>query len=469
MILYNSLTRKKEEFIPNEKGKVKLYTCGPTVYNYAHIGNLRSYIFEDILERTLEYLGYEVTRAMNITDVGHLSGDTDTGKDKMIEEAKKENKEVLEIAKFYTEAFKNDFKLLNLRWPQIVIPATSCIDVYIEMISKLIDKDIAYLSNNNVYFDTSKLKNYYTLTNQSSEEMIVGARETVSEDTGKRNKSDFVLWFTKSKFENHALKWNSPWGEGYPGWHIECSGISYKYLGEYLDIHCGGVDNKFPHHTNEIAQSESFLGHKWCNYWFHVEHLNGKNGKMSKSSGEFITISGLKERGYNPLIYKFFCLQSHYRRELIFSFEGMDSAKKAYTKLISKIDSLQNQGEIDNDSVLLYQNKFKEALSNDLNTSSAITVLFDVLKSELNDNTKKYLIKDFDTVLSLNLNQGNSIDNSIELDDTLKKNILEKIEERYEAKRNKDYEKADKIKNALLTMNIELIDTREGTQYRIIK
>lgn len=210
MILYNSLTRKKEEFIPNEKGKVKLYTCGPTVYNYAHIGNLRSYIFEDILEKTLEYLGYEVTRAMNITDVGHLSGDTDTGKDKMIEEAKKENKEVLEIAKFYTEAFKNDFKLLNLRWPQIVIPATSCIDVYIEMISKLIDKDIAYLSNNNVYFDTSKLKNYYTLTNQSSEEMIVGARETVSEDTGKRNKSDFVLWFTKSKFENHALKWNSP-------------------------------------------------------------------------------------------------------------------------------------------------------------------------------------------------------------------------------------------------------------------
>lgn len=236
-----------------------------------------------------------------------------------------------------------------------------------------------------------------------------------------------------------------------------------------MDIHCGGVDNKFPHHTNEIAQSESFLGHKWCNYWFHVEHLNGKNGKMSKSSGEFITISGLKERGYNPLIYKFFCLQSHYRRELIFSFEGMDSAKKAYTKLISKIDSLKNQGEIDNDSVLLYQNKFKEALSNDLNTSSAITVLFDVLKSELNDNTKKYLIKDFDTVLSLNLNQGNSIDNSIELDDTLKKNILEKIEERYEAKRNKDYEKADKIKNDLLTMNIELIDTREGTQYRIIK
>lgn len=469
MILYNSLTRKKEEFIPNEKGKVKLYTCGPTVYNYAHIGNLRSYIFEDILEKTLEYLGYEVTRAMNITDVGHLSGDTDTGKDKMIEEAKKENKEVLEIAKFYTEAFKNDFKLLNLRWPQIVIPATSCIDVYIEMISKLIDKDIAYLSNNNVYFDTSKLKNYYTLTNQSSEEMIVGARDTVSEDTGKRNKSDFVLWFTKSKFENHALKWNSPWGEGYPGWHIECSGISYKYLGEYLDIHCGGVDNKFPHHTNEIAQSESFLGHKWCNYWFHVEHLNGKNGKMSKSSGEFITISGLKERGYNPLIYKFFCLQSHYRRELIFSFEGMDSAKKAYTKLISKIDSLQNQGEIDNDSVLLYQNKFKEALSNDLNTSSAITVLFDVLKSELNDNTKKYLIKDFDTVLSLDLNQSNSIDDSIELDDTLKKNILEKIEERYEAKRNKNYEKADNIKNDLLTMNIELIDTREGTQYRIIK
>lgn len=464
MILYNSLTRKKEKFIPNEEGRVKLYTCGPTVYNYAHIGNYRSYIFEDILEKTLEYLGYDVTRAMNITDVGHLSGDSDDGKDKMVEEAKKENKGVLKIAKFYTEAFKNDFKLLNLKWPEIVVPATSCIDVYINMISKLIEKDIAYLSDGNIYFDTSKLANYYSLTNQSSEDMIVGARDDVSEDFGKKNRTDFALWFTKSKFENHALKWDSPWGVGYPGWHIECSGISYKYLGEYLDIHCGGVDNKFPHHTNEIAQSESFLEHKWCNYWFHVEHLNGKNGKMSKSSGEFITISNLKERGYNPLIYKFFCLGSHYRKELIFSFEGLDSARNAYNKIINKIKLLKDEGELDNYSILNYQNKFKEALSNDLNTSSALTVLFDVLKSELNDNTKKYLISDFDKVLSLDLNKK---DND-ELDDITKNNVLEKIEERNKAKLNKDYEKADKIRNELLNMNIELVDTREGTKYKLI-
>lgn len=253
MFLYNSLTRKKEKFIPNEKSKVKLYTCGPTVYNYSHIGNYRSYIFEDILEKTLTYLGYDVKRTMNITDIGHLSGDSDDGKDKMVEEAKRENKKVLEIAQFYTNAFKDGFDLLNLKWPEIVVPATSCINIYIEIISKLIEKDYAYLSGGNVYFDTSKLDNYYVFGNQSSEDMIVGARDTVGEDLGKKNKADFALWFTKSKFENHALKWDSPWGVGYPGWHIECSGISYKYLGEYLDIHCGGIDNKFPHHTNEIA------------------------------------------------------------------------------------------------------------------------------------------------------------------------------------------------------------------------
>ena len=418
MYLYNSLTRKKEEFIPNEKGKVKLYTCGPTVYNYSHIGNYRSYIFEDILEKTLNYLGYDVKRTMNITDIGHLSGDSDDGKDKMVEEAKKENKKVLEIAQFYTNAFKEGFNLLNLKWPEIVVPATSCINTYIEIITKLIEKDYAYLSGGNVYFDTSKLDNYYVFGRQSSEDMIVGARDNVSEDFGKKNKADFALWFTKSKFENHALKWDSPWGVGYPGWHIECSGISYKYLGEYLDIHCGGIDNKFPHHTNEIAQSESFLGHKWCNYWFHIEHLNLKDGKMSKSKGTFITLKDLEEKNYNPLVYKFFCLGSHYRKELVFSYEGMDMAKNSYNKLINKISSLTNDGELEELKIEEYKNKFKEALSNDLNTSSAITVLFDVLKSKLNDNTKKYLINDFDKVLSLNLNSQNNNYNN-ELDDCL--------------------------------------------------
>ena len=468
MILYNSLTKKKEDFVSNEPGKVKLYTCGPTVYNYAHIGNYRSYIFEDVLEKTLNYLGYNVTRAMNITDVGHLSGDLDTGKDKMVEEAKKTNKGVLEIAKFYTEAFKEGFELLNLKWPEIVVPATSCIDVYIDMITKLLEKDIAYISNGNVYFDTSKLDKYYVLTNQTADDMIVGARDNVSEDIGKKNPTDFALWFTKSKFENHALKWDSPWGVGYPGWHIECSGISYKYLGDKLDIHCGGVDNKFPHHTNEIAQSESFLGHKWCNYWFHVEHLNGKNGKMSKSSGEFITITKLKEIGYDPLIYKFFCLQSHYRKELIFSYDGMDGAKNAYDKIINKVNSFVDDGSSLNEfAIEEYQTKFKEALSNDLNTSSAITVLFDVLKSDLNDNTKKYLVKDFDKVFSLNLVcDDNEI---IQLSDETKEFVLKKIEERKQAKIDKDYEKADLIRKELFDINIELIDTREGTLYKIVK
>ena len=280
MFLYNSLTGTKEKFIPNEEKKVKLYTCGPTVYNYAHIGNLRSYIMEDILEKSLIYLGYDVKRAMNITDVGHLQGDSDIGEDKMLLSAEREKKTILEIAAFYTEAFEKDFEKLNLKWPEIVVPATSCIDTYIEIIEKLIKKGYAYFSNGNVYFDTSKLKKYNVFSNQNVNEMLIGARDDVTEDKNKRNSQDFVLWFTKSKFENQALKWNSPWGVGYPGWHIECSGISYKYLGEYLDIHCGGVDNKFPHHTNEIAQSESYLGHKWCNYWFHIEHLNLKNMKM---------------------------------------------------------------------------------------------------------------------------------------------------------------------------------------------
>ena len=461
MQIYNSLTRKKEEFIPNEEGKVKMYTCGPTVYHYAHIGNFRSYIFEDILEKYLTYIGYDVKRTMNITDVGHLSGDFDNGKDKMVEEAKKENKGVLEIAKFYTDAFKKDFLSLNLKWPEIVIPATSCISQYILMINKLLEKGFAYISNGNVYFDTSKLDNYYVFSNHNSEELYVGVRDSVEEDMGKKNKTDFALWFTKSKFDGQALKWDSPWGEGYPGWHIECSGISIKYLGEYLDIHCGGVDNKFPHHTNEIAQSEGYLGHKWCNYWFHVEHLNLKEGKMGKSEGNAITLSTLKEKGYTPLIYKYFCLGSYYRKELVFSYEGLDGAKNSYNKLKNKIKSLKEVGEIDNDKVLEFQNKFRESLDNDLNTSLALTVLYDVLKSDLNDKTKKYLIEDFDKVLGLDLLGEDDIEG--ELIDY----INSKIEERNKAKAEKNYSLADEIRNELLEKGIELMDTREGTKHKI--
>ena len=321
MKLYNTLSRKIEEFIPYDKDNVTMYTCGPTVYHYAHIGNLRTYIMEDVLEKSLNYLGFKVKRAMNITDVGHLSSDSDTGEDKMLKGAKREKKTVLEIAKMYTDAFMSDASKLNIKWPEIVSPATDNIDMYIKIIDKLLEDGFAYKAGGNVYFDTSRLDDYYKLTNHKIDEMVVGVREGVEEDFNKRNQADFVLWFTKSKFDNQELKWDSPYGVGYPGWHIECSGISMRYLGEYLDIHCGGVDNIFPHHTNEIAQSEAYLGHTWCKYWVHGEHLNDKAGKMSKSKGEFLTISLLESKGYNPLAYRYLCLTSHYRNTLTFSFD----------------------------------------------------------------------------------------------------------------------------------------------------
>ncbi len=464
MKLYNSLTRKVEDFITNKPGVVKMYTCGPTVYDYAHLGNYRSYIFEDILEKSLEYIGYKVNRVMNITDIGHLTGDSDAGKDKMLEKAKEENKGILDIAAFYTKAFKDGFDDLNLKWPDTVIPATSCIDTYIEIIKKLLEKEYAYQSGGNIYFDISKLKKYNVFSNQESEEMMVGVRDSVSDDENKRNPGDFALWFTKSKFENQALKWNSPWGEGYPGWHIECSGISYKYLGEYLDIHCGGIDNKFPHHTNEIAQSESFIGHKWCNYWFHVLHLNLKNGKMSKSDGSFVTINDLKKLVYNPLSYKLMCLQSSYRKELVFSFDALNSSQTLYNKILNKVNNLKEDGKLDEEAASEYNKKFKECIENDLNTAMMITTLLDVIKSNLNNTTKIYLLKEFDKVLCLDLFKKEQ-----NIDVKLEAFILERIEQRNEAKKNKNYALADQIREELLENGVELLDTREGTKYTIRK
>ena len=462
MKFYNTLTRQIDEFKPNAGLNVKMYTCGPTVYHYAHIGNLRSYICEDILEKTLNYIGYNVTRCMNITDVGHLSSDSDTGEDKMLKGAAREHKTVLEIADYYTKAFKEDFEKLNNKWPEIVSKATDNIDEYIKIITTLLEKGYAYISNGNVYFDTTKLNDYYKLTNHKEDEMVVGARVGVEEDSFKKNQADFVLWFTKSKFADQELKWDSPWGYGYPGWHIECSGISIKYLGEYLDIHCGGVDNIFPHHTNEIAQSESYLGHDWCNYWFHVEHLNDSTGKMSKSKGEFLTVSLLEEKGYNPLAYRLFVLNSHYRKVLTFSFDAMDQASSMYDKLVSKIKSFKDTQELENDKALLYQERFKNCLMDDLNTANALTVLYDVLKDNtINDSTKLYLVKDFDRVLSLDLVKEEKIN------DDLKKYIEDKIEERAQAKLNKDYALADQIREELMSKDIIIKDTREGVIYEI--
>ena len=483
MILYNSATRKREEFVPNHPDIVKMYTCGPTVYHFAHIGNLRSYIMEDILDRYLRYSGYNLKRVMNITDVGHLTSDADEGEDKMLKGAKREHKTVMEIAKFYTDAFFDDCKKLNIRTPDVVEPATNCIDEYIKIISQLMDTGYAYFAGGNVYFDTSKLEKYYVFNDFNEEDLAVGVREGVEEDLNKRSKNDFVLWFTKSKFEDQALKWDSPWGVGYPGWHIECSGISMKHLGEDVDIHCGGIDNAFPHHTNEIAQSESYLGHKWCNYWMHVLHLNTNDGKMSKSKGEFLTVSLLEEKGYDPLAYRLFCLQSHYRKSLVFSWENLDNAQTTYNKLIAKIAALKpGEGEIEQEAVDALHAKFKAALDNDLNTSLAVTCLYDVLKYKTNDATKLFVLGDFDSVLSLSLlekadkkreelkkqavtaGQFTIVSESGESDAEVEARIMA----RQDAKKAKNFAEADRIRDELKAAGIEVTDIPHGAKWKRI-
>lgn len=466
MKIYNSLTRTKEEFVPNEAGKVAMYTCGPTVYHYAHIGNLRSYIMEDVLEKYLRFDGYDVKRVMNITDVGHLTSDGDTGDDKMLKGAKREHKTVMEIAKFYTDAFFDDCKKLNIKTPDVVAPATSCIDDFIKVISALIEKGYAYEAGGNIYFDTSKLKQYYVFNDFKEEDLAVGVREGVEEDTNKRNKADFVLWFTKSKFDDQELKWDSPWGVGYPGWHIECSCISMKNLGEYLDIHCGGIDNAFPHHTNEIAQSEAYLGHKWCNYWFHVHHLNTNSGKMSKSSGEFLTVSLLEEKGYDPIIYRFFCLQSHYRKSLVFSYENLDNAAVAYNKMTARIAAAvkDTSGEIDKAAYDKLMGSFKDALDNDLNTALAITAVYDVLSADTNGKTKAALISEFDKVLSLNLIKNAEKLNAEPETEELPQEILDLAEQRKAARNEKNFALADELRDKITALGYAVEETRQGTK-----
>ena len=483
MYLYNSASRKKELFVPNNPDIVKMYTCGPTVYHFAHIGNLRSYIMEDVLEKYLRYVGYPVKRVMNITDVGHLTSDADEGEDKMLKGARREHKTVMEIAKYYTDAFFDDCRKLNIKRPDVVEPATNCIDEYIKIISKLMATGYAYFAGGNVYFDTSKLERYYIFNDFNADDLDVGVREGVEEDTNKRNRNDFVLWFTKSKFEDQALKWDSPWGVGYPGWHIECSGISMKHLGEDLDIHCGGIDNAFPHHTNEIAQSEAYLGHKWCNYWMHVLHLNTTSGKMSKSKGEFLTVSLLEEKGYDPLAYRLFCLQSHYRKSLVFSWENLDNAQVTYNKLIAKIAALKpGDGAVDEAVVEQLRQKFKAGLDNDLNTSLAITALYDVLKAKTNDETKLFALGDFDRVLGLSLLEKAAAER-----EKLKKQAVTageftiisesgeadaeveaKIRARQDAKKAKNFAVADRIRDELKAEGVEVTDIPHGAKWKRI-
>lgn len=460
MNLYNTLTKTIEPFKTHEEGVVKMYTCGPTVYHFAHIGNLRTYIMEDVLEKSLKLFGYKVERVMNLTDVGHLTSDSDSGEDKMVKGAKREHTTVEEIAERYTQAFYQDMDALHNRLPDVVTKATSHIASYINMIQVLLEKGYAYQSGENIYFDVSKVEDYYVLTNHKEDEMVVGVRDGVEEDQNKRNQADFALWFTKSKFEDQDQKWDSPWGVGYPGWHIECSGISLEYLGEYLDLHCGGVDNIFPHHTNEIAQSEAYLGHPWCNHWFHAEHLNDQTGKMSKSKGEFLTLSLLKEKGYQPLVYRFFCLSSHYRKTLVFSYEAMDQVTNAYQKLRNKTLRLVEDGLPNVEMIKVYQERFLNSLGSDLNTANALTVLYDVLKvQDLNDASKLELVRFMDQVLSLDLLKKEDLEED-------KKSFIEsELKKRDEAKQQKNYALADQIRDNLVSMGVVIRDSKEGTTY----
>lgn len=466
MKFYNTKTRKVEEFIPYNKEKVTMYTCGPTVYHFQHIGNMRTYISEDILEKTLRYIGYNVKRCMNITDVGHLTSDGDTGEDKMYVAAKREHKGVLELAEMYTNIFFKDCEKLNIKRPDVVAKATDNIEEYIKIIEVLLEKGYAYKMGPNIYYDVSKFSDYYALSGKKVDDLQIGSRNEVDYDNNKRNQADFVLWFTNSKFENHILQWESPWGLGYPGWHIECSGISLKYLGEHLDIHCGAVDAIFPHHTNEIAQSEGYLGHKWCSYWLHLAFLNDQTGKMSKSKGEFLTIDNLEKRGFKPLAYRFYCLQSNYRNTLAFDFDKLDDASKAYEKLLNKIEEIKKgeKGEFNQEKYDSYQSKFQSYLENDLNTASALTLIYDILKDNISNITKLKLFENFDLVLSLDLTKGKEIKI---IENELEKYILEMIEKRKEAKKNKDFALADKIREELSSKGIIIKDTREGTTYEL--
>lgn len=463
--LYNTMTRNKEEFIPANKNKVGMYTCGPTVYNYAHIGNLRTYIFEDALKKSLEYVGYKVKHVMNVTDVGHLQSDGDEGEDKMALGASREHKTVWEIAKFYEDAFFEDCKKLNVKKPTVVCRATEHIEDMIKFVQKLEERGYTYESNGNVYFEIDKFEDYTKLANLSIDELEAGSRIEI--DPNKKNPLDFVLWFTNSKFSNQIMQWDSPWGRGFPGWHLECSTMSIKYLGENIDIHCGGIDHIPVHHTNEIAQSEAALGHKWVNYWVHGEFLVLDGGKMSKSSGDFLTVSKLEEEGFSPLDYRYFCLQSKYRKQLVFSFESLKDAQNGYKALKKKIGTIltniDETNNINKELISGYQEKFKTQISDDLNIANAFTVLNEVIKDgELNNKEKAFLIEDFDKVFSLNLM---TIEKEvIEVDEKL---INHLIEERNIARKEKNYKRSDEIRAQLLDMNIEVLDSKEGTSWRV--
>ncbi|WP_459130107.1 cysteine--tRNA ligase [Guggenheimella bovis] len=454
MKLYDTMTQKLEEIKPLHE-RFKIYTCGPTVYNYAHIGNLRTYVNEDILVRALEYLGYGVDRGMNITDVGHLESDADSGDDKMLKGAKRENKTVWEIAEYYMNAFFRDFDAMKLKRPTRVERATDHIQEFIDFILVLEEKGYAYRSGGNVYFDISKFPDYNKLSKMPLDQLQLASRHDVKVDEAKKNPLDFALWFTKSKFDDQEMKWDSPFGYGYPGWHIECSVLSMIMLGETLDIHCGGVDHIPTHHTNEIAQSESYTGKPWVNHWYHAEFLIEKDGKMSKSKGEFLHLTRLIELGYDPMHYKYFLLGSHYRKQLLFSYDSMDQAKEAYKKLKEKTLRLPAPQESNK-----HLDDFKAALSDDLNTANALTVIYDILKDDsMKDEEKRYELEEIESVLNLGLFEEDEVTVDVE-------RVEELIQERLQAKAQKNFERADAIREELKAMGVIIMDSKDKTTWK---
>ncbi len=461
--LFNTDGRKVETFKSIKDGKVGLYCCGPTVYNYAHIGNLRAYMFEDILKRTLEYAGYKVKHITNITDVGHLTDDGDDGEDKMIKAAREKGMSVWDIAQFFEEAFLKDIERLNIIKPTMFCKATEHIDDMINMIKKLEEKGFTYQAGGNVYFDSSQFPEYGKMALLDKQELQHGARVEV--DKNKRSVQDFVLWFTDSKFEKQAMTWDSPWGTGYPGWHIECSAMSIKYLGPNIDIHCGGIDHIQVHHTNEIAQSEAAIGEKWVNFWCHNEFLLMKTGKMSKSKAGFITLQSLIDKGYDPLDYRYYLLGGHYRSQLVFSWESLDAAATARKNLVQKIGTLKETGNAVlsdklGDRASEKMADFNEHITSDLMTPRALADLWGLLKdSSISNDEKLYVAYKMDRVLGLKMDTYKIRKEKIEI--SSEDQLL--IEERKMAKKEKNFKRADEIRSIFDKRGYILVDSPEGT------
>jgi len=468
--IFNTMGRRIEEFVPIEDKKVGMYTCGPTVYNYAHIGNLRTYIFEDLLRRTLEYLGYRVKHVMNVTDVGHLTDDADEGEDKIIKSAREKGKSVWEIADFYTRAFFRDTERLNIERPTVVCRATEHIDDMINLIKRIEKNGFTYMAGGNLYFDISKFPGYGKLALLNLDELKAGAR--ISIDENKKNPHDFVLWFTKSKFEHQAMLWDSPWGKGYPGWHIECSAMSMKYLGDQFDIHCGGIDHIPVHHTNEIAQAEAATGKKWVNYWVHGEFLVLSKEKMAKSAGNYLTLDSLIEKGYDPMDYRYLCLGAHYRSQLQFSYEAMNTARNARLALMERIARLKEEageevkgekgGMPERESAeYRYLESFEKNITEDLNIPRGLADLWNLLKDRnISPGAKLSVAYIMDRVLGLRLKEAKLPE--VEIDEETK----ELIEERKRARERRDYALADAIRNKLKDRGILLEDTPDGVKVR---